>query len=349
MRAATRTALAIAAAAMLAAPGVASADPQPAPSPAAPAPSVPPQDSAASSHIVAVSPAGPQQETIVVYSAAMDRNIPLTVLRPRDVSKPAPILYLLNGAGGGEDDATWQVKTDYVKFFADKHVNVVTPIGGAFSYYTDWVKDDPVLGRNKWQTFLTKELPPLLDKQLGSTGTNAIAGISMAGTSVLNLAIAAPKLYRAAASYSGCGRTSDGLGQAYIRTVVEDRGRGDVTNMWGPLDGPGWKANDPYLNAAKLRGTKVYLASGTGLPGEFDTLGARLINGDAAVLADQLVTGGAIEASVHSCTVQMADALARAKVDDTVILRPTGTHSWQYWEQDLYTTWPSIERDLNRR
>lgn len=314
-----------------------------------PAADKPAAENAGPSRIVSVDRAGLQEERIVVYSSSMDRNIPLTVLRPKDRAKPAPTLYLLNGAGGGEDDATWQQKTDYAKFFAGKHVNVVTPIGGAFSYYTDWEKDDPTLGRNKWQTFLTEELPPLLDKQLHSTGANAIAGISMAGTSVLNLAIAAPKLYRAAAAYSGCARTSDPLGQAYIRTVVEDRGRGDVTNMWGPLDGPGWRANDPYLNAAKLRGTKVYLTTGTGLPGEYDTLGARLINGDPAVLADQILLGGAIEASVYSCTQQMREALAREKVDTTVITRPAGTHSWEYWERDLHTTWPSIERDLNRR
>lgn len=345
MRTMGRMTVAAALAAALVVPGVAVAEPgateeTPAQSPAAQV-VVPPR-------IVAVDKTGPQTERIVVYSSAMNRNVPLTVLRPRDAGKPAPVLYLLNGAGGGEDDATWQVKTDYSEFFADKHVNVVTPIGGAFSYYTDWEKDDPILGRNKWQTFLSKELPPLLDKQLGTTGANAIAGISMAGTSVLNLAISAPKLYRSAAAFSGCARTSDPLGQAYIRTVVEDRGRGDITNMWGPVNGPGWRANDPYLNARKLRGTKVYLTTGTGLPGEYDTLGARLVKGDPAVLADQILLGGAIEATVYSCTQQMRQALQAEKVENVVTIRPAGTHSWEYWERDLHETWPALERDLNR-
>ncbi len=296
--------------------------------------------------LVAVDEVDPRTERVVVHSAAMDRNIPLTVLRPRSRATPAPVLYLLNGAGGGEDAATWQEKTDYAEFFADKHVNVVTPIGGAFSYYTDWEHDDPVLGRNKWQTFLTEELPPLLDMHLASTGAKAIVGISMAGTSVLNLAIAAPGLYRAVAAFSGCARTSDPLGQGYIRTVVEDRGRGDITNMWGPVDGPGWKTNDPYLHADKLRGTTVYLTTGTGLPGEYDTLGARLVKGDPAVLADQIVVGGAIEASVYACTQQVREALQREKVDSVVTVRPTGTHSWEYWQRDLHDTWPALKRDL---
>ena len=343
MRAVIRSAVA-AAAVLLVVPGVAAADPQ------SPEPSVSALRTAeGATRIVGTHAPAPRQETIVVYSAAMDRNIPLTVLRPRDTAKPAPVLYLLNGAGGGEDDASWAAKTDYTKFFADKHVNVVTPIGGAFSYYTDWQRDDPVLGRNKWQTFLTRELPPLLNRELNTTGANAVAGISMAGTSVLNLAIAAPELYRSVAAYSGCARTSDPLGQAYIRTVVEDRGGADVTNMWGPLDGPGWRANDPYFQADKLRGTKVYLTTGTGLPGEYDRLGTRLIQGDPLVLADQLLLGGAIEATVFTCTQQMGEALARARVDTTLIQRPTGTHSWGYWESDLHRTWPSIAADLQGR
>ncbi len=320
--------------------GVASAEPAATGNPSAPATAQLP------SRIVGKTAVDDRETLLEVYSSSMGRVIPLTVLRPDDTSKPAPVLYLLNGAGGGEDSATWKAKTDYQKFFAGKHVNVVTPNSGAFSYYTDWQRDDPVLGRNKWQTFLTKELPPLVDSAFNTTGANAIAGISMAGTSVFNLAIAAPKLYRSVAAFSGCARTSDPLGQAYIRTVVGDRGRGDITNMWGPLDGPGWKDNDPFLHADKLKGVKVYMTTGTGLPGRFDVPNARLIDGNPATLLDQVLMGGAIEAVVDSCTQQMQQALAGNGVDSTLTVRPTGTHSWEYWERDLHTTWPALARDL---
>lgn len=290
---------------------------------------------------------GNQHLTAVVWSASMQRMIPVSILRARDTGKPRPTLYLLNGAGGGEDSATWSAKTDYDKYFADKNVNVVTPIGGAFSYYTDWQRDDPVLGRNKWTTFFTKELPPLIDKELKTTKVNAIAGISMAGTSVLNLAIAAPRLYRSVAAYSGCARTSDPLGQAYIRMVVADRGQGDVNNMWGPPGSPGWAANDPYLNAAKLRGTKVYMTSGTGLPGPYDRIDSPLIAGNPLTLANQVILGGLIEAAVNACTHDMAARLRQLHVPLTLVSRPTGTHSWSYWENDLHRTWPMISKDLN--
>ncbi|MBM7277045.1 esterase family protein [Gordonia rubripertincta] len=288
----------------------------------------------------------PQQTTLLVHSAAMDRSVAVTVLTPRDRSRPTPVLYLLNGAGGGEDSATWDARTTYKKYFADKNAYVVTPIGGAFSYYTDWQRDDPVLGRNKWQTFLTEELPPIIDEEFPTTGANALAGISMAGTSVLNLAIAAPGLYRSVAAFSGCARTSDPVGQQYIRMVVEDRGGANMVNMWGPLNGPGWRANDPYLNAKKLRGTNVYMTSGTGLPGSHEQLGDPSIDGSAFDLVNQAVVGGGIEVAIDICTRQMVQRMRSLGLPVQVNLRPTGTHSWGYWQDDLYRTWPKLARDL---
>lgn len=289
---------------------------------------------------------GAQREVITVYSASMKREIPLDVLRPADRSRPAPVFYLLNGAGGGEDSASWAVRTQYQKFFANKHVTVVTPLSGAFSYYTDWQRRDRKLGVQKWQTFLTKELPPLMDRYFHSTGRKAIAGISMAGTSVLNLAIAAPGLYRMAASYSGCARTSDKAGQAYIRTVVESRGGADTRNMWGPYDGPGWVKNDPYVNAAKLRGTQIYLSSSSGLPGQDESVDVGSTVKEGVTTADRVVVGGAIEAVTNVCTQQMGARLAQLRIPARVVIRPTGTHSWGYWERELHNSWPMIAKSL---
>lgn len=301
----------------------------------------------APSHIVSVADgATPQHKVVTVYSQSMQRDIPLDVLRPADTRKPAPVLYLLNGAGGGEDSASWALRTNYVEFFRTKHVNVVTPLKGMFSYYTDWERDDEVLGKQKWQTFLTKELPPLLDKRFKTSGKNGIAGISMAGTSVLNLAIAAPALYKITASYSGCARTSDKVGQQYIRTVVESRGKADTRNMWGPYDGPGWRKNDPYLNAEKLRGTQIYLSSNSGLPGQDESIDPGSTAAQGVSLADRVVLGGAIEAATNVCTQQMAQRLAQLKIPARVELHPQGTHSWGYWERELHSSWPMIAKAI---
>ena len=286
---------------------------------------------------------GPTTSEILVHSAAMNRDIPLQVIAPRDRSRPAPVLYLLNGAGGGEDNANWQAKSDVVKFFADKNVYVVTPMQGAFSYYTDWIKPDKKLGVNKWSTFLGRELPGVIDRTYNTNGRNAIAGISTSATSVLNLAIAHPGLYRAVGSYSGCASTSTPYGSLYVQIVVEVRGQGNTDNMWGPLRSPLWRANDPVINAEKLRGLSLYLSSATGLPGEHDNL--REVP-DPTDLVDRMAVGGAIEAAVRQCTDQMATRLAQLKIPATIDLPGGGTHSWPYWQDQLHKSWPQLYRAI---
>ncbi|GGN68065.1 alpha/beta hydrolase [Nocardia rhizosphaerihabitans] len=298
-----------------------------------------------------------QVTDISVYSPSMDRTIALRVLRPADTTVPAPTLYLLNGAGGGEDSANWPGQTDAAGFFAGKHVNVVIPMEGAFSYYTDWQQPDAGLaknlennGHNMWTTFLTRELPPVIDAAFATTGVNALAGISMAGTSVLDLAIQAPDLYRSVASYSGCAMTSDPIGRAFVSLVVR-MGGGNVENMWGPATDAAWREHDPYVQAHRLPDIPIYISSGTGLPGAHDTLtNPRVhINGKNphSILMNQMLVGGGIEAAAAYCTASMgqrARELGRTNV--TVNVRPTGTHSWGYWEDDLHTSWPMMATAL---
>ncbi|WP_063002475.1 alpha/beta hydrolase [Nocardia mikamii] len=274
---------------------------------------------------------------IGVYSAAMRTVTRVQLIRAADPDRPAPTLYLLNGANGGISDGSWSDRTDIAGFFAGKQVNVVVPFGGASSYFTDWRADDPVLGRQRWRTFLTKELPPIIDSGFGGTGVNAIAGISMAGTSVFQLALAAPGLYKAVGSYSGCVRTSDPQGQLIVDAVVGNR-MGNTVNMWGPPTDPAWAANDPYLHADRLRGTAIYVSTGTGIPGPLDTFQGA--HGDATQLAYQLVFGAALEGVTNICTHQLHDRLQQLGVPATFDFRPTGTHSWGYWQDDLHTSWP---------
>lgn len=281
-----------------------------------------------------------------VHSAAMETDIMVKVQRPADRSTPAPTLYLLNGGGGGQDSATWQGNTDVLEFLADKHVNVVQPVGGRWSYYTDWREDDPRLGRYKWRTFLTEELPPLVDAEVGANGVNALAGLSTSGTSVLQLAIAAPGLFRAVAAYSGCAQTSDPIGQRFIRLAVENWGGGDADNMYGPPDDPMWAANDPYIHAEKLRGTTLFLSTGTGVPGMYDVYGGTHMQPGPRGFLNQLVLGGAIEAAVNWCTHNMRNRLGELGIPATFDFQPTGSHSWGYWQDALKKSWPVLAEGL---
>ncbi|GAC01121.1 putative mycolyltransferase [Gordonia namibiensis NBRC 108229] len=282
---------------------------------------------------------------LTVHSPSMNRDVPVRVLVAADTSVPRPTLYLLNGSGGGEGDAHWFVQTDIVKFAADKNVNIVVPMSGGYSYYTDWVKVDPNFGINKWTTFLTRELPPVIDQKVNGSGANGIAGISMAGTSVLALAESAPDLYRTVAAYSGCAETSTRLGQLAVQAVVGERG--DVRNMWGPVGGPGWRDHDPVINAHKLRGKAIYVSSGTGLPGRHDRLANEAIDGDVAEYARIVGVGGPLEAATYYCTQNLDKRLKQLRIPATFDYEP-GTHSWPYWQDQLAKSWPMLERALTR-
>ncbi|ONM46834.1 alpha/beta hydrolase [Nocardia donostiensis] len=281
-----------------------------------------------------------------VHSAAMNTDIMINVLRPADRSVPRPTLYLLNGGGGGQDSATWQKNTDVLRLLADKDVNVVQPIGGRWSYYTDWRAPDPKLGVYKWKTFLTEELPPLIDTEFGTTGVNAIAGLSTSGTSVLQLPIAKPGLYRAVAAYSGCAQISDPIGQRFVKLAVETWGGGDTDNMYGPPGDPMWAANDPYVNAEGLRGLKLFISTGTGVPGMYDTYNGEYMQPGPRGYLDQLLIGGVIEAAVNWCTHNLRSRLDAFGIPATYDFQPTGTHSWGYWEESMKKSWPVLADGL---
>ncbi|MCX5042656.1 esterase family protein [Aldersonia sp. NBC_00410] len=284
---------------------------------------------------------------IDVLSTAMNRVVKVYVQRPADASRPQPTLYLLNGAGGGEDAATWTAQTDVQKFLSDKNANVVQPMVGAWTYYTDWRAPDPHLGVNKWRTFLTEELPPIIDAALGTNGVNAIAGLSTSGTSVLQLAISRHGLYRAAAAYSGCAQISDPIGYRFVNVTVNTWGGGDTMNMYGPEGDPMWRANDPYLNAEGLRGVDLFISTGTGMPGIHDRIDdPHLVTPGVAGLLNQEVVGGAIESGTNWCTRNLQNRLDQLGIAATYDFQPTGTHSWGYWEDAFKKSWPVLSRGL---
>ncbi|NNH75393.1 esterase family protein [Nocardia uniformis] len=285
--------------------------------------------------------------TLQIHSAVMDATIPVDVLRPADTSAPRPTLYLLNGAGGGVDTATWKLRTDALDFLADKNVNVVQIISTGFAFYTDWLETDPVLGVNKWSTYIGEELPTLIDAALGTNKVNAIAGLSMAGVSVLNLAINNPGLFRSAAIYSGITQTSDPIAREAVRLTVEVWGGGDVENMWGAPDNPLWVANDPTIHAEKLRGTNLFVSTGNGIPGVYDMPGGEFFPTETVLeTPERLAVGAFIEANVDMFNRNLESRLREFDIPATFVYRGSGTHSWGYWQDDLKTSWPVLAQGL---
>lgn len=259
--------------------------------------------------------------------------VEVQVLLPRNTSRPRPTVYLLDGRSADESGNHWTSLGDAVRFFDDKDVNVVLTVGGTASYYTDWQRSDPQLGTYKWETFLTKELPPLIDSEFAGNGRNAVAGVSMGAQGALMLSVRAPELYRAVAGYSGCYTATDAVGQAQMRLVVGSF-RGNADNMFGPEGGPDWAAHDVVAHAEALRGKTIYLSSGSGVPGAKET-------------TESATFGAPIEAVTNYCTHQLADRLTALNIPATTNFRSTGTHAWQYWADDLEASWPVIDKALS--
>jgi S-formylglutathione hydrolase FrmB len=275
---------------------------------------------------------------VFVKSPAMGRMVQVQVLLPADRSGPRPTVYMLDGSIVKENSNGWIEHGGAAEFFAGKNVNVVLTTGGAASYYTDWQRRDPVLGVNMWETFLTRELPPLIDARFEGSGRNAVVGLSMGAEGAMMLAVRHPGLYSAVAAHSGCYAMSPGLGQNQARVVVRNGG-GDPDNMFGKSEDPGWRDHDPMVHAEALRGTAIYLSVGTGLPGEHDVPG----NPD---LKAAILEGGPLEAAANTCTRKFAERLAQLHIPATVNFRLTGTHSWPYWADELPRSWPTLAAAL---
>lgn len=281
-------------------------------------------------HITDIQHVTDRWDKVSVYSPSMNKIVVNDVFKaPRS---GAPTFYLLPGIDGGDNldpgasfepgTKSWFGFTDLQGFFANKNVNVVSPLGGAFSWYTNWVND----AGKQYQTYMTQELPPLINAQYRTNGRNAVGGLSSTGGTAVDYGIQAPGLYRAVASYSGLLNPSTDPGNVALTLTG---GGVSADNMWGPAGGPLWVAHDPTVNVAKLRGVAVYAAASGGGQGDVDRLPPGVSN----------FTGGLIEGIVANSTKQFADAAAAAGIPITYVVRPEGSHSWGLFESEMQESW----------
>ncbi|MET9031056.1 esterase family protein [Nocardia sp. NPDC004168] len=150
-----------------------------------------------------------------------------------------------------------------------------------------------------------------------------------------------PGLYSVVAAHSGCYTVASGAGQAQARAIVKTYG-GDPDNMFGTLADLDWRAHDVLTHAQALRGTRIYLSSGSGIPGERDVPGQ-------VELPVAITIGGSLETGAHECARAFATRLTQLQVPATLNLRPAGTHSWPYWTDELSRPWPTNTKALCTR
>ncbi|AXK87006.1 esterase family protein [Nocardia farcinica] len=242
-------------------------------------------------------------------------------------------LYLLDGLRARDDRNAWSFETNAMEQFKNDNITLVMPVGGQSSFYTDWYAPSNTNGQKttyKWETFLTQELPNFLAGYGVSKTNNAVAGLSMGGSAALALAAYHRDQFKYAASYSGyLNISAPGMREA-IRIAMLDAGRFNVDSMAAPWS-PQWLRMDPFVFAPQLRGLPMYISAASGLPGQHDRpnspVGVFNTGNAMALEALSLVNTRAFQVRLKSLGIP-------AQFD----FPATGTHSWKYWEGQLWNS-----------
>jgi diacylglycerol O-acyltransferase / trehalose O-mycolyltransferase len=254
---------------------------------------------------------------LTVRSRALGTTAKVRLLTPdgwaaRTTGRRWPVLYLLHGCCDTYD--SWTRSTDVADLPALRHVLVVMPEGGAVGFYSNW-RDGPA-----WEDFHVGELRRILERHYGAGTPRAIAGLSMGGLGAMDYAARHPGLFAAAASYSGVlhplEHPRSWLGLFSTETS-------DPRAVWGDpaMDRGVWAAHDPTALAGRLRGTRLYVASGNGEHG-----GKR----------------DAIEATVYAESRAFVARLRKLRIPVRADFYGPGTHTWRYWRRDLKRSLPLL-------
>ncbi|OPX07033.1 alpha/beta hydrolase family protein [Mycobacterium sp. AT1] len=287
-------------------------------------------------------------EYLDVYSAAMGRNIRVQYQSgsaPAPVPDPAPskAVYLLDGLRAQDDFNGWDVNTPAFEWFDQSGVDVVMPVGGQSSFYSDWYSPSSFNKQTytyKWETFLTRELPSYLAsaKQVSPTG-NAVVGLSMAGGAGLILSAYHPAQFSYAASLSGFLNPSTPFMKQAIRVAMLDAGGYNVDDMWGPPWDSAWKRNDPVLQVDRIVANRtrlwIYCAPGGGPL-------------DESVDPGQSFNANSLESLAVNSNKRFQERYAKAGGSNATFVFPNeGNHSWAYWGQQLQALKPDLIATLN--
>ena len=267
-----------------------------------------------SSPIVAQHRVAPRQLDLTVRSAALGRSAKVRLLTPvgwtQSSSKRWPVLYLLHGCCDTYE--SWTRSTDIADLPQLRDVLVVMPEGGDIGFYSNW-KDGP-----RWQDFHLRELPRIL-APYGAGPQRAIAGLSMGGLGAMDYAARRPRMFRAAASFSGVLHP---LGVPRFWLGLFSSYTSDPREVWGDpeTDRANWRRHDPTSLLPALKGLPLFVSAGDGRGAKRD----------------------AIEAEVGAESRAFARRARALHVPLHADLYPGGTHDWPYWQRELHRALPLL-------
>ena len=241
-------------------------------------------------------------------------------------------VILLDGMRAGYNRSGWDIETN-AKALADRGVNVVMPVGGPASFYTDWDAPSNFNGqrkRYKWGCVIDNRLVPALrSKGFASKGGKyAIMGLSMGGGAALTHGAKRRDLYYAAGSMSGYLTLSAPGMRTALRLAMLDVSPApwNVDAMWGPPWSPRWTQNDPFMLINRMRGLKVFVGSGNGFFGRYNY---------PQNVGDDLFKGTPLELLAFA-QAKAFEAAAFVQGVPVMSYSANGTHAWGYWQDMLW-------------
>jgi hypothetical protein len=174
-----------------------------------------------------------------------------------------------------------------------------------------------------WESYHVRELVPFVDRRFptrADAGGRAIAGISMGGGGAVKYAAEFPGTFGYAGSFSGSLDPTVGMGRS--KNCV----RGEPTTQEVV-----WRDNSPTALAANLRGVRLFVRSGDGTPGPYDSPTPPTDPAERTKWQIRLLT----EAGAHQMAQNFLAALKQAGISGADARFFPGSHSQPYWERDL--------------
>jgi diacylglycerol O-acyltransferase/trehalose O-mycolyltransferase len=287
-----------------------------------------PRALAATDKSVTVKQLGPRTYDLGIRSAALrGRTAPVRIILPTAFAeRPAstwPVLYLLHGAH--DNYTAWTRETNIKAFTKDLDLIVAMPDAGPTGIPSRW-RDG-----TDYEKFQIEEVHTVLSEQYRASDRRAVAGVSTGGYGAMAHTARNPGTFAAAASYSGVLDTTLPGVPPLIGTIV-DRENLDTYSLWGRpvLNFRTWEDFNPRARASGLRGTPLYISSGSGVAG-----------GNGKDLLPEVLES-ILWPSAQAFTV----TLRTLGIQATEHFYPGGDHGWAYWQHEFALSWPILGRGL---
>jgi S-formylglutathione hydrolase FrmB len=266
----------------------------------------------------------------MLRSTAMGDVQPVDVLLPARFDPSGRtryhVLYLLHGAGG--DYQSW-VRDGIERLLGTLPVIAVMPSGSTPQMdgnYTDWQEMAPDAGAAPaWESYHIRELVPFIDQHFptlpGAAG-HAIAGISMGGGGATKYAAEYPGTFGYVGTFSGEAHPLLPAALAFQ----------PKTCRWGDpaTEQVTWRDNDSADLASNLSGIRIFIRSGTGIPGPYDPSTPPADPVQAAIYRIRLL----VELGAHLENVALVAGLHQSGVRTVNVRFFPGSHSRPYWLRD---------------